>query len=398
MKLLRENERRSRSSVTALTMLALALMLPLTFAGNAVAAQAPVPLGNAATFGALSATAMTNSGLPTVVTGNVGSSTSIDVGVTNPGFSQYGAGAILTGAQASLLTAYGNAEAQTPTGDITGMNLAGKTLTPGVYNSTGAILISGPTPLTLNGQGNADSVFIFQAPSAGDLTVDPTSNVVFTNGAQPCNVFWKVHSAFLKNTGFTFIGTILALTQITLTDGITVQGRLLARNADVTFIHDTVNVPSTCVSQAEVDSAAAEAAAAAQAAANAAAAATAAANLAAANAAAAATAAANSAAATAAANAAAAAAKVAAAAKLVATNAAAAAKAAAAAAAKAAAAKNVAATKAATAKAVAAAKVAAVKAATAKAAAAKAIAAAKAAKAKAAKNALPAQRSSGFTG
>src|SRR6185437_11473404 len=132
---------------------------------------------------------------------------------------------------------------------------AGQTLTPGVYNSTGGILISGPTPLTLNGGGNADSVFIFQAASAGDLTVDPTSNVVFTNGAQPCNVFWKVQSAFLKNTGFTFVGTILALTQITLTDSITVEGRVLARNADVTFIHDVVTRPAICVTQAGVDAA-----------------------------------------------------------------------------------------------------------------------------------------------
>ena len=246
-------------------------ILLAVFAGTAAAAQAPVPLGNAATFGALSAATMTNAGLNTVVTGNIGSSTSIDVGVTNPGFGRYGAGATeLANAQASLLTAYGNAEAQTPTGNITGMNLAGQTLTAGVYNSTGSILISGPVPLTLNGGGNADAVFTFQAASSGDLTVAPTSRVVYTNGAQPCNVFWKVNSAFLQNTGFTFVGTILALTQITLTDGITVEGRVLARNADVTFIHDVVNRPSACIRQADVDAATAAAAAASIAAATAA--------------------------------------------------------------------------------------------------------------------------------
>jgi type VI secretion system secreted protein VgrG len=298
------------------------------------------------------------------VNGNGGSSTSIGIGVTHPGFAAYGAGAMqLADAQASLLIAYGNAEAQTPTGNITGMNLAGQTLGPGVYNSTGGILISGPTPLTLNGGGNADAVFIFQAAAAGDLTVDPTSNIVYTNGAQPCNVFWKVQSAFLKNTGFTFIGTILALTQITLTDSITVEGRVLARNADVTFIHDIVNKPSTCLTQASIDAAAAAAA-------QAAAAATAAANAAAA-AAAAATAAANAAAAASAAAIVKAAedAKIAAAA---AAKAAADAATAAAAAAKAAAAADVKAAKAAAAKAVAAAKVAAANAAAAKAARARA--------------------------
>jgi len=258
---------RSRTA-TIVGALTLAIVASLAFASTGRAAQATVPLGNAASFGALSFSAMTNTGLNTVIGGDVGSSTSMDAGITHPGFAGYLPPALqLSNAQASLLTAYGNAEAQTPTGDITGVNLAGKTVMPGVYNSTGAILISGPTPLVLNGNGNADAVFIFQAASAGDLTVDPTSSVTYTNGAQPCNVFWKVQSAFLKNTGFTFIGTILAKTQITLTDSITVQGRVLARNADVTFIHDIVNVPTTCVTQASIDAAAAAAATAAAAAA-----------------------------------------------------------------------------------------------------------------------------------
>src|SRR5207302_742166 len=167
---------------------------------------------------------------------NIGSSTSIDPGVTNGTGSKYLAGSPeLANAQASLLTAYGVAAAAVPDKPtITGANLAGQTLLPGVYNSTSTILISGPTALTLDGNGDPGSVFIFQAGSS--LTVDPTSSVTLTNGAQACNVFWQVgSSAFLKNSNSTFTGTILALTQITLTDAITVNGRVLARNADVTF-------------------------------------------------------------------------------------------------------------------------------------------------------------------
>jgi hypothetical protein len=225
----------------------LAVVLTLSFSGSALSAQATINLGNVDSFGALSFTAMTNNAANTVVNGNIGSATSIDAGVTHPGFAAYGPGTPeLAGAQAALLTAYGAAEAAAPTQPtITGVNLAGKTLLPGVYNSTSGILISGPISLTLDGNGDPSSVFIFQAASSGDLTVDPTSSVTYTNGAQPCNVFWKVNSAFLKNTDHTFIGTILALTQITLTENITVEGRVLARNADVTFIHDTINKP-TC--------------------------------------------------------------------------------------------------------------------------------------------------------
>ena len=233
---------------TAVGLLVLGSLLPLTFAANAAAATAP-PMGDAASFGALSFSAMTNSGLDTVVNGNIGSSTSMDVGVTTPGWAP------------TALARADECPGQPPDrlrqrrGAVAhrghhGQNLAGQRLGAGVYNSSGGIAINGPVPLTLDGGGNADAVFIFQAASAGNLTVTPTSSVSYVNGAQPCNVFWKVGSAFLQNTGFTFVGTIMALTQITLTDSITVQGRLLAQTADVTFIHDVVNLPVTCSGRA----------------------------------------------------------------------------------------------------------------------------------------------------
>ena len=246
---------RSRSAAPpAIGLLVLAALVTLAFAGSAVSAPAPataVDMGNAESFGALSSAAMTNAGANTVVHGDIGSSTSIDAGVTHPGYGAYGAGTPeLANAQASLLTAYGAAEAQAPSQPtITGVNLAGLTLDPGVYNSTSGILIDGPISLTLDGNGDPSAVFIFQAASSGNLIVESTSSVRYTNGAQPCNVWWKVNSAFLRNTDRTFIGTILALTQITLTENITVEGRVLARNADVTFIHDTIIKP-TCAAVA----------------------------------------------------------------------------------------------------------------------------------------------------
>jgi ice-binding like protein len=235
-----------RSRALSAILLALGSLVALAFAGSAMGAT-QVPLGSADSFGALSAAAMTNSGGNTVVNGDIGSSTSIDVGVTNGSRgSKYLAGSLeLASAQASLLIAYNAAAAASPDQPtITGANLAGQTLGPGVYNSSSSILISGPVPLTLDGNYDPNAVFIFQAGSS--LTVAATSSVRLTNGAQACNVFWQVgSSAFLLNSGGVFTGTILALTQITLTDGITVEGRVLARNADVTFIHDVVNAP-TC--------------------------------------------------------------------------------------------------------------------------------------------------------
>lgn len=176
-------------------LLAIVTLSTLVFAGNALAATAPVPLANAASFGVLSATGIANAGLNTVVNGDIGSSGAIGASVTNGTGSKYTTGSTqLVNAQASQLIAYGAAAAATPTQpSITGLNLAGMTLLPGVSNSTSGILLSGGA-LTLNGLGDPNSVFIIQAAAAKNLTVAGASSVLLTNGAQACNVFWEVQS------------------------------------------------------------------------------------------------------------------------------------------------------------------------------------------------------------
>ncbi|MDX6370055.1 MAG: hypothetical protein QOG93_1557, partial [Gaiellaceae bacterium] len=139
-----------------------------------------------------------------------------------------------------VTSAFGAVAAQPSTGDVTG-NLSG-TLIPGVYDSSSAILVN--SSLTLDGQGDPNAVFIIRAVS--DLTFAAGASINLIGNANPCNVFWKVNSAFLTAANSTFVGTILALTQITLAADITVEGRLLAQTADVTFIHDTVNRPGAC--------------------------------------------------------------------------------------------------------------------------------------------------------
>jgi hypothetical protein len=69
--------------------------------------------------------------------------------------------------------------------------------------------------------------------------------VTLINGAQQCNVFWQVGSSATLGTGSAFVGNILALTSITVTTGVTVQGRALARNGAVTLDTDTFLAP-TC--------------------------------------------------------------------------------------------------------------------------------------------------------
>ena len=103
---------------------------------------------------------------------------------------------------------------------------------PGVYNSAdGTFGITGT--VTLDGQGDPNAVFIFQMQST--LTTASSSIVFLTNGTHSCNVFWQVGSSATIGTSSSFVGTILALTSITLTTNATVDGRVLARNGAVTM-------------------------------------------------------------------------------------------------------------------------------------------------------------------
>ena len=125
---------------------------------------------------------------------------------------------------------------------MAGGTLGGQTLVGGVYNAGGVTLGLTGT-LTLDGQNDPSSVWIFQATS--DLVTASSSTVAFVNGAQPCNVFWQVTSSATLGSGSTFVGTILALTSITMADGVSMNGRALARNGEVTLINDSITV-STC--------------------------------------------------------------------------------------------------------------------------------------------------------
>ncbi|MEU8272280.1 ice-binding family protein, partial [Sphaerisporangium sp. NPDC049002] len=106
-----------------------------------------------------------------------------------------------------------------------------------VYDSAaGTFQITGN--LTLDAQGDPDAVFVFQAAST--LITASASTVTLTGGAQAYNVFWQVGSSATLGTGSTLAGDILALTSITVTTGVTVNGRTLARNGAVTLDTDTI--------------------------------------------------------------------------------------------------------------------------------------------------------------
>ena len=86
---------------------------------------------------------------------------------------------------------------------------------PGVYCYSSSAQLTGV--LTLDAQGNASAVFVFQIGST--LTTATNASVVMINGGSPCNVFWQVGSSATLGTNTAFIGNILALSSISLTTG-----------------------------------------------------------------------------------------------------------------------------------------------------------------------------------
>jgi len=58
---------------------------------------------------------------------------------------------------------------------------------------------------------------------------------VLINGAQPCNIFWRVGSSATLGTNTAFAGNILAAESITLNTGATLAGRALALTSATTL-------------------------------------------------------------------------------------------------------------------------------------------------------------------
>jgi hypothetical protein len=210
---------------------------------SAVAATATVNLGTSSTYAVLAGSAITNTGA-TTIHGDIGISPGSAITGFPPGMQPSGTTHVADGAdqlaKTDLGTASVDAAGRTPFVTVSG-DLGGTTLVAGVYHSTSSIGLTGA--VTLNGAGDASSVFIFQAGST--LTTASSSSVVLENGAQACNVFWQVGSSATLGTTTNFAGTIIATTSITLDTGATVNGRALALGGAVTMDANTITVP-TC--------------------------------------------------------------------------------------------------------------------------------------------------------
>lgn len=249
-----------------------------------------VALASASTFGIFGGSAgTTNQGTFTVINGDIGTtavSTAItgfyDTAPTNCLYTVTGANAGLvtgsiysapppptvdcptegtantfasaTAARAHALAAYNTLAGLAGGPDPRAGNLANLVLAPGVYTAAaGTFMIEGGD-LTLDAQGDANAVWVFQM--AQTLTVGGPGaafpqSVVLAGGAQAKNVFWQVGSAATINAGGggTMVGTIISQAGVAFsTPGnvalVTLNGRALSLDASVTLVNTVINVPA----------------------------------------------------------------------------------------------------------------------------------------------------------
>jgi hypothetical protein len=144
-------------------------------------------------------------------------------------------------AMTDLTTAYNDAAGRTVAPVTLAGNLGGLTLPPGLYKSTSSLSISSGD-LTLDAQGDANAVFIFQMAST--LTTTSGRAVILSGGAKASNVFWQVGSSATLGTTSVFKGTIMADQSITLNTGASLNGRALARIGAVTLAGTSVVLPT----------------------------------------------------------------------------------------------------------------------------------------------------------
>lgn len=207
-----------------------------------ILANGPFASAQLSSFAVLGGSTVTNTG-PTVVTGDLGVSPGSAVTGFPPGSvvggTIHSADAVAGQAQNELTVLYVDLASRPCDTNLTGQDLGLLApLTPGVYCFDTSAQLTGV--LTLDGQGAANPVFIFQIGST--LTTASASSIALINGATACGVFFQMGSSATLGTGTAFAGSLVALTSITLNTGASVSGRALARNGAVTLDDNDVTV------------------------------------------------------------------------------------------------------------------------------------------------------------
>lgn len=235
-----------------------AMSLLVAFSCGASPAVAVPFLGTAENFSVLGAATVTNTGSTTLwgdlgvypgtsITGQTSITINGQPALTTGAVYVHEGDAVAQQAQLDALTAYNTLAGMSSTSNLTGQDLGGLTLTPGVYTFDTTAQLTGT--LTLDFLGDPSALFVFQIGTA--LTTASAAVVDVINGALASDygVYWLMGVTGGSGTGSAtlgsstmFAGNILALDSVTLnsTAGI-LCGRAIALNAAVTMDGNTLS-------------------------------------------------------------------------------------------------------------------------------------------------------------
>jgi hypothetical protein len=224
-----------------------------SFTTDTSLAEAPVNLRSLSSFAVVAGAGLTNSNSAgqTTINGDVGlSPTATCLGdgspcsalnpLINGTLYANDPGGVAAAAKADLLLAYADAAGRPP--GTTVNDLSGMVLAPGVYTSGSTMSIAVGGTLTLDAQGDANAVWIFQIGSS--LTVNNSAQVLLINGAKASNVYWAIFASSTVGTNVALKGNVLAGASNSMDTGSTVEGRLLCSTGQITLLSNTVTLPT----------------------------------------------------------------------------------------------------------------------------------------------------------
>lgn len=146
---------------------------------------------------------------------------------------------VTAAAKIDLFSAYADLQGRTATATHS-VTYATETLTPGIYNNVAAVTTTGI--LTLDGQGDPNSIFVFQFGAA--LGIAAASEIVLINGAHAFNVFWIVEGAVTIGANSKLQGTFISNAALGLGANCTLNGRVLILAGAITGLDGmTLQIP-----------------------------------------------------------------------------------------------------------------------------------------------------------
>ena len=198
-------------------------------------------LETANNFAVLAGTTVENTGETSVHGGDVGTSHDNKIigfppGKVMPPNTIRVSDATTRQAHVDLTAAYKAAESTLATHDLSGQDLGGLTLLPGVYSFSKSATLDGT--LTLNNQGDPDAKFIFQIGTT--LKTSSGSAVITINGGPgpeaKSSITWQVGTSATLGADSTFEGNILALNNITMEKDSSIHdGSALSQHGKITL-------------------------------------------------------------------------------------------------------------------------------------------------------------------